>query len=577
MTERDELYAARKAREDAEAERVSGNAAFPFSQRTEDQWQNGLAAQRLVDAGGNLGPDPEATRASAQAASDTFRRSMEHEYSKPKKRPIISFERDERSVALQPAEPPAQTEEDRLKAYMAQFGSGGGGMYARLNSDQTGGYQEQRAGVQSMTGALAAEDETKRVARAGIQDLGAKYVTDLGLAQKKQQDLIDQRKSAIAEESRANKEAEGSFDSMRLTRKLGENPVSSAVMSFMAGLVGSLKGAAGDTSPNMILGEVDKAVERDVMNQKVQYERMRNGQDSARTNFTDEMKMGETEQTALLAATTASVGQHVKALEYAGARIGDAQAKAKVLIAAGDLRSEYGKLRYDADVKKAAAANASAAHNQALKLRFYEAEQAARNKNPEAMQKAFSEYSKIDKWKESLATTNALATVAKTLSSASQADLQAVYGSTFMNNLRTGLQNVKGGDVGVMQSSVRSLLTKHAYGDLTPKQQVIASNIQEFINIKNKERHGTALSISEKSVADLANGISTVPGLTSMVRREMQADLQYINGVTNIANYIPEMKPLFDGALGDYREAIGSYLSGTDVQAELTADTGSPQ
>lgn len=475
------------------------------------------------------------------------------------------------SEGEKPADPPAPSEADRLKAYMAMFGSGGGGMAARINSDQTGGYQEQRDAALSMVKPIDDEAAGRVTARAGIQALGAKYVTDLGLAQKKQQDLIDQRKSAIAEESRANKEAEGSFDSMRLTRKLGENPISSAVMSFAAGLVGSLKGAAGDTSPNMILGEVDKAVERDVMNQKVQYERMRNGQDSARTNFTDEMKMGETEQTALLNATTASVGQHVKALEYAAARIDDAQMKAKVLMAAGHFRSEHGKLRYDADVKKAAAANASAEHNTALRLRLYEAEQAARNKNPEAMYKAFNEYSKIDKWKESLATTNALATVAKTLMSASPADLQAVYGSDFMSNLRGGLQNVKGGDVGIVQAAVRSVLTKSAYGGLTPQQQAIASNIQEFINIKNKERHGTALSISEKSVAEIANGISTVEGLRSMVRREMQADLKYINGVTNVANYIPEMKPLFDGALGDYRETMKSYLSGTDIVAGLNA------
>lgn len=469
-----------------------------------------------------------------------------------------------------PAEPPAPSEADRLKAFMAQFGSSGGGMAPRINSDQTGGYLEQRAATQALTGALGAEDENKRLARAGIQDLGAKYVTDLGLAQKKQQDLIDQRKSAIAEESRANKEAEGSFDSMRLTRKLGENPISSAVMSFAAGLVGSLKGAAGDTSPNMVLGEVDKAVERDVMNQKVQYERMRNGQDSARTNFTDEMKMGETEQTALLKATTASVDQHARALEYAAARIGDAQAKAKVLIAAGDLRSEYGKLRWAADVKKAEAANASASHNNALKLRFYEAQQALRAKNPELVAEADKKYGGLKDWDKTLDVSRALASVVKEASQISTADLNAAFKKGWFRTLKDTVDGLNGRDHGAITTGLASALSAALTATTSPAEQAIIRNFAAFKNYQIKERHGGNVTNMEQIRSDAGYGMSSPAAFRDMLDREIKSDLAHLRTTTIRGDSDPYLKAMLDASLGDTRTILDGYQRQRVTEAALS-------
>ncbi len=109
----------------------------------------------------------------------------------------------------------------------------------------------------------------------------------------------------MAEDERRMRETEEGFDASRLLRQMGERPLETTALSFAAGLVGMLKGSAGRTTPNDILAEVDKAVERDVMNQTTAYERMLKGMEVRRTNFLDARQMGADEQAAL--ATTAAI------------------------------------------------------------------------------------------------------------------------------------------------------------------------------------------------------------------------------------------------------------------------------
>lgn len=223
-----------------------------------------------------------------------------------------------------------------------------------MNKDIRQGLAGQQAALRGVVGTMEAQQPLMEEARTGMQGVGQQYITGLEKLGKERASLYGARREAMAADEARLAQAEQGFDASRVIRELGKSQLNSAALSFAAGLVGGLKGLAGDATPNQILGEVDKAVERDVMNQREQYQRMKDGMAARRTNFLDAVQMGADEQQALATTTLASMDQHKRALEFAQQRISNASDKAAVQKAISELDLQRGKMQLEIDTKNAA-------------------------------------------------------------------------------------------------------------------------------------------------------------------------------------------------------------------------------
>lgn len=257
-----------------------------------------------------------------------------------------------------PAAPAAPTERDRQLAMLdqiyAQYQGMRGAPVVGMNKDIVQGIAGQQAAMRDVMGAMTAEVPGQEAARAGQMATGQQYIEGLQKLRGEQAQLFGARRQAMAEDEARMAQAEKSFDASRVIREVGKSPLSTGALSFAAGLVGALKGQAGDMSPNQILGEVDKAIERDVLNQQTEYSRMKDGIAGRRTNFLDAVKMGASENEALAASTLASMDQHKRALEFAEQRISGAKEKGAIKQAISQLDVQRGKMKMDLDLKNAA-------------------------------------------------------------------------------------------------------------------------------------------------------------------------------------------------------------------------------
>lgn len=252
----------------------------------------------------------------------------------------------------------APTERDRQLAMLdqiyAQYQGMRGAPVVGMNKDIVQGIAGQQAAMRDVMGAMTAEVPGQEAARAGQMATGQQYIEGLQKLRGEQAQLFGARRQAMAEDEARMAQAEKSFDASRVIREVGKSPLSTGALSFAAGLVGALKGQAGDMSPNQILGEVDKAIERDVLNQQTEYSRMKDGIAGRRTNFLDAVKMGASETEALAASTLASMDQHKRALEFAEQRISGAKEKGAIKQAISQLDVQRGKMKMDLDLKNAA-------------------------------------------------------------------------------------------------------------------------------------------------------------------------------------------------------------------------------
>lgn len=254
-------------------------------------------------------------------------------------------------------EKPVDPMAEKLAYAKRLYGMMGGDVGAptiKMNEMMKQGYGEQRGALGEVIPVMEAQQPGKEAARQGMMETGQTYVDKLKQLQGQQSDLFAGRKAQMAEDEARLAATERSFDANRVLRDLSSKPVSSGALAFTAGLVGALKGQAGDMSPNTILGEVDKAIERDVMNQREEYSRMQQGMQARRTHFLDARQMGADEQQALATSTVAAMDQYRRALEFADARITDANQKAAVKGAIGALKVQQGKVQFDIDRTNAA-------------------------------------------------------------------------------------------------------------------------------------------------------------------------------------------------------------------------------
>lgn len=404
--------------------------------------------------------------------------------------------------------------------------TGGGRPAVRMNELQREGFRLQEQALEEMRAPLETETAARATAMQQAQDVGAKYISDLQTLQKRQRGEADVRRAAMAADERRMRETEEAFDASRVIRELADKPVETAALSFAAGLVGALKGAAGDMTPNQILAEVDKAIERDVMNQKTAYDRMLRGMEVRRTNFLDARQMGADEQAALATTAAASLDQFRRAIDFAAQRVADAQTKAKLTEASGQLKMQQGDLQMRIAEKNAAAAASQFKAVQEMRMKMLDQMQRATQADPalaEDMAKRYPDlYTKFD---NKIRTSNGLAALANTINSSRDPQaLKDYWNTTVTKAYRDVLAKVEG-DIasnpqtsffaGLQTALVRKLQQDVATG--TPEQKQLAAAAQQLVNYNLRDISGGAVTNNENGRDISSRVFSSWDGLLNWV------------------------------------------------------------
>lgn len=284
-----------------------------------------------------------------------------------------------------PTMSPMEQELQRLSAYYNGMRAAPG---VAMNEDIRRGIAGQQAAIGEAVGAIEGQIPVQEQERAAMLGEGRQYVSDLERLRAQQAGQFAQRRERMAQDEAQIAQAREEFDPSRTLRRIGESPVSTAALSFAAGLVGALKGSAGQIGPNEILQEVDKAVERDTKQQLDKYQMLRDGIAVGQSNFNDMMRMGASEQQALAMTALASMDNHKRALEFAEQRVATAKDKANLKSAISQLDFQRGKIKLDIDLKNAAnyvAMNRARGEGMA---KILELRQKMQGMDPETRQKA---------------------------------------------------------------------------------------------------------------------------------------------------------------------------------------------
>jgi hypothetical protein len=416
--------------------------------------------------------------------------------------------------------------------------TGGGRPALQMNELQREGFRLQGQALEEMRAPLDRETELRAKAMRGAQRTGAQYISDLQSLQARQRGEAEARKAVMAEDERRMRETEEGFDASRLLRQMGERPLETTALSFAAGLVGMLKGSAGRTTPNDILAEVDKAVERDVMNQTTAYERMLKGMEVRRTNFLDARQMGADEQAALATTAAASLDQFRRAIDFAAQRVGDAQTKAKLTEASGQLKMQQGDLQMRIAEKNAAAAAAQSARVQEMRMKMLDQMQRATQADPalaEDMAKRYPDlYTKFD---NKIRTSNGLANLAKTITGAGDPQaLKDYWNTTVTKAYRDVLSKVEGDIASDPKTSFfdgmrLALVRKLTQDATTPEQKQLAAAVQQLVNYNLRDISGGAVTNNENARDISSRVFSSWDGLNNWVDTQAQDVRSSIGGL----------------------------------------------
>lgn len=436
--------------------------------------------------------------------------------------------------------------------------TGGGRPAMRMNELQREGFRLQGQALEEMRAPLETETAARATAMQQAQDVGAKYISDLQTLQKRQRGEADVRRAAMAADERRMRETEEAFDASRVIRELADKPVETAALSFAAGLVGALKGAAGDMTPNQILAEVDKAVERDVLNQKTAYDRMLRGMEVRRTNFLDARQMGADEQAALATTAAASLDQFRRAIDFAAQRVGDAQTKAKLTEASGQLKMQQGDLQMRIDEKNAAAAAAQSRAIQETRMRLLEAAQKATQADPEMAKDLALRYDSILKGhKPALDAAMAFGNLSKTLRDAQDPQalkdywnssvLKAVNAATDKAN--AAIQSDKNARwFDVMRTAISEEIGSKA---VTAEQKRLAAAAQRLINLNLREVSGGAVTDNELARSIAERVFRSWDGFQDWVGEEYQRTAANVGGlIASNRVHNPALANLLDANYG---------------------------
>lgn len=376
-------------------------------------------------------------------------------------------------------------------------------------------------------------------ARKGMQGVGAQYISGLEQLGKERASLYGARRGEMAADTARLAEAEQGFDASRVIRQVSQSPLNSAALSFAAGLVGGLKGLAGDMTPNQILGEVDKAVERDVMNQREQYQRMKDGMAARRTNFLDAVQMGADEQQALATSTLASMDQHKRALEFAQQRISNASDKAAMQKAISELDLQRGKMQLEVDAKNAAnwVAMNKARLEGAAGIESMIAK--IQGMDPETRAKTFEQAHQITKdpkYQEGKAMLESVGNVRDLMRKVPPAEQKQIWDRGIAKILADAAQAVKANDKGNPLTVLADFITaKMDQNVWTPEQRQMMAVVQAMANREIKAMSGSNVVKSEDLRQDLTRTWNTFDGFQRWMNLKENEALQGLSSARNLA------------------------------------------
>lgn len=456
--------------------------------------------------------------------------------------------------------PAAPTERDLMDAeYQSlykQYQNMRGAPVVGMNKDILQGIAGQQAAMRGVIGAMGAEVPGQEAARAGQMAAGQRYIEGLQKLQGEQAQLFGARRQAMADDEARMAQAEKSFDASRVIREVGKSPLSTGALSFAAGLVGALKGQAGDMSPNQILGEVDKAIERDVLNQQTEYGRMKEGIAGRRTNFLDAMRMGASENEALAASTLASMDQHKRALEFAEQRITGAKEKGAIQQAISQLDMQRGKMKMDLDLKNAANYVAMNKARLSGMADILQARQKLLGMDPETRDKAVNLARGImdDKFTEATDKAMAVGNVRKLMKDVPYADQKKVWdtsiGKILMNAAQAQEARNAGKDGNAVLQAVGSYIAGQMKSAYTQDQKDLLNKTQEIVNVILKARSGGSVTDGEALRDLLSRDFSSYEGWSRWVAGQEKAARDGLRKYQSLANAAdPNAKTIIDNVL----------------------------
>ena len=423
--------------------------------------------------------------------------------------------------------PPVQDEKANQLAMLdqlyAQYQGMRGAPTVRMNQDIREGIAGQQRAARGVLEAIGAEEPGQQAARAGMMAEGQRYIAGLQKLRGEQEQLFGARRAAMAEDEARMAQAEKSFDASRVIREVGSSPLSTGALSFAAGLVGALKGQAGDMGPNQILGEVDKAIERDVMNQQTEYGRMKEGIAGRRTNFVDAMKMGASENEALAAATMASMDQHKRALEFAQQRITGAKEKGAIKEAISQLDMQRGKIQMDIDLKNAANYVAMNKSRLAGMAGVLESRAKLLGMDPEARQKATAQAASLmDKgFDDALRSAKGVGRVRSLMMELSPQKQREVWDTSVGNILMKAANSMEakeaGKDSNAVLAAIGKFISAEMKGAYSPQQIQMLNLAQKLVNEELRNISGGSVTDGENIRNLLSRNWSSYEGFQNWI------------------------------------------------------------
>ena len=450
-----------------------------------------------------------------------------------------------------------------------------------MNEDMRRGLAGQQEAIRGAVSAIEGEMPGQEQERAAMLGEGRQYVGDLERLRAQQAGQFTQRRERMAQDEAQMAQARQEFDPSRVLRQVGESPVSTAALSFAAGLVGALKGSAGQVGPNEILGEVDKAVERDTQQQLQKYQMLRDGIAVGQSNFNDMMRMGATEQQALAMTALASMDNHKRALEFAEQRIGTAKDKASLKGAISQLDFQRGKLQLDIDMKNAAnyvAMNRARGEGMA---KILELRQKMAGLDPEQQKQVFSQYEQLTKGPEYEAArdqADAVGALRKKMREVPVEQQKKLWdlgiGRVVTDALRAGAiegkekGTISGAASQIVQAQLEKMFT-------TPEQRELRNVAQEIINAALKARSGGSVTTGEGLRDELTRDFNTYDGFRAFADRQEQLARQRIQSrYTNMPGAMPLVQQRIDMVFAPALSEMDAYKQSEQDTATMAQGAG---
>lgn len=463
----------------------------------------------------------------------------------------------------QPTQPQDTVADEAMRQYLAlQAGGYRAAPGVSMNEDMRRGLSGQQEAMRGVVSAMEAEQPGQAQERAAVLSEGQRYAQDLARLQEKQQGVFAQRQERMARDEAAMEQARQQFDPSRVLRDIASSPVSSGALSFAAGLVGMLRGSAGDINSNVVLQEVDKAVERDTKAQLEKYQMLKDGIATGTSNFADMVRMGASEREALGLTAAASLENHKRALEFAAQRISGAREKAAVKEAISAIDFQRGKLKLDIDMKNAAnwIAMNRARDEQAIKLLELARKGSA---NPEAI-KAYTSLTGNDRFIAARQGLEAVADIRGVQRKIAPERQKAIWDTSIGRLLNEALtektaQSADKGDVvlGAMAKFINSKVAGQRFE--SPEEQQMVNMVQRLINTNLRQMSGGSVTSGEAMRDYLARNLSNYENFSKWMDLEERRAENDLRQYKVAASADPSLKALMDATLLPGEAPIREY------------------